>query len=60
MKIERFNPKPPAEFKMTFARDDGWAIVAALREYVERHQGAAHLEDWKKWAADLDRELRVY
>jgi hypothetical protein len=58
MKIERVIPQPQPEFTMTFSRDDGWAIVAALSYYAEKHVGAVERDEWKQWAADLDKELR--
>lgn len=59
MKITTMQPPPPPrEIVMTFSIDDGWAIVAALREYVDRHQGAVHRDEWRQWAKDLDDELR--
>jgi len=59
MKIERHAPEPPPpEFTMTFTRDDGWAIVAALAEYADAHSGARDRDTWKRWAKELDCELR--
>jgi hypothetical protein len=59
VKIERVIPKPPpTEIQMTFGRNAGWAIVAALKEYAAHHPYAAHVENWKRWADDLDEELR--
>lgn len=59
MQIERVDPKPmPPNFRLTFSQNDGWGIVAALREYAERHPNAVENEKWLQWAKDLDRELR--
>lgn len=62
MKIERIDlprpPKPPPEFVMRFCKDDGWMVVAAIREYAANHRGAARGQKWLEWAADLESELR--
>jgi hypothetical protein len=61
MKIDRVIPQPPppppVQFSLVFTRDEGWAIVAALRDYADRHPSAARADDWLQWAKDLDREL---
>lgn len=60
MRIREFQPPaPPKQIEMTFERNDGWAIVAALAEYAERHPGAAEQEKWKRWARELDDVLRA-
>ena len=58
LRIERVVPTPPPEIRMSFAVGDGWAIVAALAEYAERHPGAAQVQEWKRWASELDAVLR--
>ena len=42
---------------MTFPVDEGWAVVAALWEYISKHPDAAHVARWEAWATSLDREL---
>jgi hypothetical protein len=47
MKIDRAQPPPPpCEITMTFPVQEGWAIVAALKEWAERHPNAADVEMW--------------
>jgi len=58
MRIKRTVPEPPPTFVMTFTQHEGWAIVAALTSYAERHPDAAHSGDWLSWAKTLDAELR--
>lgn len=59
MKIETAVPvPPPREIRMTFPAHEGWAIMAALREYADLHPGAVHAENWREWAFKLDKELR--
>jgi hypothetical protein len=58
MKVERVIPRPPPEFTMTFSKDEGWAIVAALREYSDKHPQAMDRDEWREWADVLDKELR--
>lgn len=59
MKIERVAPPPPPrEFALTFTRDEGWAIVGALKEYAVSHRGAVHADTWSRWADELDAKLR--
>ena len=58
MRIRRTIPQPPPEFTMTFSRDDGWAIVMALRDAYLTYKSAVERDEWKKWADDLDKELR--
>jgi hypothetical protein len=62
VKIDRIPPPvppvPPPVFLLTFTRDEGWALTAALREYAERHPHAADKNEWLQWAKELDRELR--
>ena len=59
MRIERVRPQPPpTQFSMTFSMNDGWAVIAALKEYAERHPQAAEREQWKAWAAELDKTMR--
>lgn len=55
MIIERID-KP--EFKITFSREEGWPILAALNEWIANHPDAANIHIWKKWAQDLDNYLR--
>jgi hypothetical protein len=50
-------PPPPREISMTFSSGEGWAVVAALREYADHHAGAADVAKWNEWATALDREL---
>lgn len=59
MRVERVPPDPPAPlFQLTFERDDGWPLVAALREYADNHRGAVRRDSWLAWAEELDRLLR--
>jgi hypothetical protein len=59
MRVDRVTPRPPPdEFRLTFSRDDGWTIVAALKLYADTQPLAANNEHWKRWTADLDKELR--
>jgi hypothetical protein len=58
MRIERFIPTPAPSFTMTFTREEGWALVAALSDWADKHPDAASLDEWKQWATDLTRELR--
>jgi hypothetical protein len=61
VKIDRVYPTvtlpPPVEFTMTFGRDDGWAIVMALRDAVRKYTEAVDRDEWNRWANDLDRKL---
>lgn len=52
------NPPPPREITMSFPQGEGWAIVAALREYADRNPRAVNESHWREWAKALDRELR--
>jgi hypothetical protein len=58
MKIESFTPQVPRQIRMEFDRNDGWAIIAAINEYAEKYPQAVEVEKWKRWASDLDKELR--
>ncbi len=59
MKIRRVQPPaPPPVFLLEISDGEGWAVVAALREYAERHPHAVEVEAWRSWAKDLDRKLR--
>ena len=51
-------PPPPKEIKMEFPVDEGWAIVAALHDYVHAHPNAAEVNRWREWFVALDAELR--
>lgn len=51
-------PRVRAEISLTFSTDEGWAIVAALREYADNHPDAVHREEWRKWASDLYDRMR--
>ena len=51
-------PQPPPEFEMRFSRDEGWAIVAALKEWCWHHRAAANVSEWREWADELDAKLR--
>jgi hypothetical protein len=55
MKIARVGSP---EFSLTFSRDDGWALVMALKDAYTKYPEAADREQWKQWAEDLDKELR--
>ena len=55
MKIEKVGQP---EFRMTFAASDGWAILAALKEYTQNHPDAVEVKKWQEWANDLDKQLR--
>ena len=60
MKIAQVEPKPPPPvFSMQFSNDEGWALVAALRNYVALHPKAADRENWICWASELDSLLRA-
>lgn len=58
MKVSSVIPPNARQISLTFPQDQGWAIVAALREYADRHPDAQHREDWRNWAEALDKELR--
>lgn len=58
MEIKSFIPKSPKMYSLTFPMDEGWAIVAALSEYADKHPQAAHTDKWRQWAITLDRELK--
>jgi hypothetical protein len=58
MLIERVVPEPPTHIRMSFPLDEGWAVVAALKDYAEQHPDAAGVDKWAKWAQTLDAELR--
>lgn len=51
-------PIPPTMFTMTFTLDEGWAIVMALRDAVDRNKYAQQRVAWNTWASDLDRLMR--
>ena len=59
MRIESVSPPPPPrEIRMAFPVGEGWAIVAALQEYVHKHPDAVYAERWMAWVRELDAELR--
>lgn len=58
MKIELTIPKPPPEFHMTFNRDEGWALCAALKQFADNHPRAEEVLTWHDWADKLDSLLR--
>lgn len=57
MKISSIQP-PPREITMTFPANEGWAVLAALNDWIERNPGAVDRDKWRKWAIDLERELK--
>jgi hypothetical protein len=60
MKIARIPPPtPPPTFTMTFSREEGWTIAAALSYYADEHPEAVQKKLWWDWAADLDKKLRL-
>jgi hypothetical protein len=44
---------------MTFPHSEGWAVVAALRDYADAHPEAADAKAWRAWSKELERELRT-
>ncbi len=59
MKVERVVPvPPPPEFALKFTRDEGQAIVLALRQYAWAYRVSAESEAVLSAANELDRELR--
>jgi hypothetical protein len=59
MRIGRFQPPlPPREFTLTFNKNEGWVVVAALHRYADAHPQAVEREQWEQWSKDLDAELR--
>jgi hypothetical protein len=59
MKIQCFQlSAPPPEIVMTFTRDEGWALMAALYEWTEKHPLAADVAQWRQWHEDLRKLLR--
>jgi len=61
VKILRLPPPapPPPGYGLEFSRDEGWVIVAALADYAATHPDAAERDEWRRWAKELDRELRL-
>lgn len=56
MKVTSSAPAPT--YRLEFNAFEGWAVVAALRDYADRHPQAACVKEWELWADALARELR--